>query len=123
MNILLDSFAWIELFSGSARGRKVVDLINKENKIYTTVLNLYEVYYKTLERYSESKADEYNNYIKENAEIISIDKEIVKEAAKLKIKTKLPAIDALVYAAAKKTDAKVVSGCPHFKKISNAYQI
>ncbi len=116
MNILLDSYAWIELFSGSESGRKVKDLKVK-GEFYTTKLNLYEVYYKTMERYGRAKADEFYEYMLQNATIIELTDALVKLSAELKLAYKLPAIDSITYAAARMVKATAVSGCEHFKKI------
>ncbi|MDI6856272.1 MAG: hypothetical protein QMD21_05770 [Candidatus Thermoplasmatota archaeon] len=40
------------------------------------------------------------------------------KAVELKKEFKLPATDCLIYAAAKINNAKLLSGCPHFKKLS-----
>ena len=115
-NILLDSYAWIELLTGTEKGRKVKEL-NEGAEVYTTRLNLYEVYYRMIEIYGKPKADEFYEYMLQNAKIVELDDALVKYAADMKIGFKLPAIDSITYAAAKITNASVVSGCEHFKKI------
>ena len=50
MSILLDSWAWIEVFKGTEKGDKILEIITRAikngDKIYTTTGNLYEVYYR-----------------------------------------------------------------------------
>jgi predicted nucleic acid-binding protein len=58
MNILVDSFAWLELFQGSGKGKRFLQIL-KENRggIYTSVLNLYEIRYRVEELKDAKTAD------------------------------------------------------------------
>lgn len=118
MKLLLDSFALIEFFRGTALGEQIKEYIEKSEEVIITVLNLYEVGYRIEQDYSKRHAENYLRSLKTHYKIIDIDEETAAKAVELKKEFKLPALDCLIYAAAKINNAKVVSGCSHFKKLS-----
>ncbi|ATZ60650.1 MAG: PIN domain-containing protein [Methanosarcinales archaeon Met12] len=73
MNILIDSFAWLELFQGSVTGRKVLHIL-KENagQIYTSVLNLYEIRYRVEEIRDAKTADEFVKTVENHAKSLDV---------------------------------------------------
>lgn len=122
MNILLDSFALIELFKGSKIGAEVKRIISESSGVFTTSANLYEVYYRLEELVGKSQAVEAINEILVSADSIPIDDTVALKASKLKkifaVKG-MGASDYFVLAAAKEKQAKIVSGDPHFKGFKN----
>ncbi len=118
MKLLLDSFALIEFFKGGALGEQVKKLLEKSEDIIITVLNIYEVGYRIEQDYSKKQAGEYLKSLKMHYRIVNLDDEIAMKAIELRRDFKLPTIDCLIYAAAKINNAKVVSGCSHFKKLA-----
>jgi predicted nucleic acid-binding protein len=44
-NILVDSFAWLEVLNGSDRGKIAPAVMKESNKVFTSVLNIYEIKY------------------------------------------------------------------------------
>jgi predicted nucleic acid-binding protein len=118
MKLLLDSFALIEFFKGSALGDQVKKYIEKSEEVMITVLSLYEVGYRIEQDYSKRHAENYLKSLKIHYKIIDVNEETATKAVELKKEFKLPAIDCLIYAAAKINNAKVVSGCLHFKRLS-----
>ncbi len=122
MNILLDSFAIIELMKGSPLGAKVKQIFQQSGDAFTTSANLYEVKYR-LEEISGPKAAE--DAIEEtlvSVESIAIDNKIALRASALKKKfagRKIGAIDFFVLATAEEFNLKIVSGDPHFKGLAN----
>ncbi len=118
MNILLDSFAIIELMKGSEAGAKVKQIYQEATEAFTTSANIYEIKYR-LEEIAGPKAAE--NAIDEtllSVTSIPIDDKIALEAGALKKKLAgrgMGAIDLFVLAAARQKGLKIVSGDPHFK--------
>jgi len=54
---LVDSFAWMELFHGSERGKKVLEAIRQnKTEIYTSVLSICEISYRIHEIEDEKTA-------------------------------------------------------------------
>ena len=117
MTLVLDTFALVELFEGSEKGKLVKKLIEKDNDVYISVLTIYELGTYLEREIGKKGSDPYIRSISTHYKMINIDEDISFIAIGLKPKTKLPAIDCLIYASAKSVNAKVVSGCKHFKNI------
>lgn len=120
MIVLFDSWAWIEYSSNSLVGEKIRSIyLDKTNTIMTTTINLYEVYHKLLKERSSSVADEVIHKIISNTKIIQLNLEIIKLASKLKIEKKLGMADSIVLASAMQYNAKLLTGDPDFKNITD----
>lgn len=122
--LLLDSFAWLEILSGSERGRKALKIINDADELYTSVLNLYEVRYRAEEISGEGKALEIIKKIKENCKILDIDERIALEGGRVKLQNRrMGAVDCLLLATARVKRLKILSGDEHFKGLENVVLI
>ncbi|ODS42197.1 MAG: hypothetical protein MSIBF_02345 [Candidatus Altiarchaeales archaeon IMC4] len=117
MNLLLDSFALIEFFKGTEKGRVIKDMIESADKILISVLCIYETHYVIEGKCSKADADKYIESLEAVYDIRDIDQSMVMKALELRRKFRLPTVDCLIYATARLNNASVVSGCPHFKKI------
>ncbi|MBI2126266.1 MAG: PIN domain-containing protein [Thaumarchaeota archaeon] len=126
MKIVIDSYAWIEIFSGSTKGEEARNSIAKADSVFTPDIVLAEVARKySREGMEETTIHERLRTILETSESLSIDDTIAIEAAKSSIQleknakeTKLskPSLfDAIVLAIAKTNRAKVLTGDQHFK--------
>lgn len=119
MNILVDSFAWLEFFQGSGKGKRFLQFL-KENRdgIYTSVLSLYEIRYRVEELKDARTADEFAKVVESYAKILDVTKDIAVEASKIKLKIKkMGAVDCLILASAKSNNLKILTGDPHFDGI------
>ncbi|MBI5227342.1 PIN domain-containing protein [Candidatus Micrarchaeota archaeon] len=111
MNILIDSWGWIEIFEGTQKADKLLQLIeNPKNTIYTTVLNVYEVWYQVTKRSSREKAEEIVNSINKHSTVFDINQPFAVKAASIHLQEGLSAIDSFVYAAASAMDCHIVTG-------------
>jgi len=123
MSLMLDTYAIIELFRGSDKGTKVKKLLGADDDISMSVLSLYETG-TVLERDIGIKGTKkYLRSIQTYYDIIDIDKEIALSAVKLRRDFKLPSIDCLIYASSRSINAKLITGCNHFKEISKQKDI
>jgi predicted nucleic acid-binding protein len=124
MKYVIDSYTWIEYFTGSRRGETVKSLIeNSEEKITPTIC-LAEVYSKTLKVESQELAEKQKAFIKEKSSLAVLDESIAVESAKLNVRMKKEIdgwglADSIVYATATIKKAEVVTGDEHFKKLKN----
>jgi len=118
---LLDSFAWIEYFTGSSRGAKVRDYIESDEPLYIPSICLTEI----KSRYLRDKKDPTTRIelITERSFIVPLDKEIALLAADVKQKHELHTIDAIVYATAQQKGLTLVTGDQHFAGIPNVEMI
>jgi len=118
--ILLDSYGWIEYFTeGPLAGKyaKYVEDVNEENTVMPTIV-VYEVYKKIKGEISEEKALEaYAQLMR--AKVIPIDISLAIEAADFSLKLGLGMADAIIYAAAKREGARIVTSDEHFKGLED----
>ena len=114
---LLDSFAWIEYFSGSGRGAKVKAYIDGTEPLYTPSICLTEV----KARYLRDKKDPTTslNFIMERSFIVSLDLEIALRAADVKQQHGLHTVDAIIYATALRRNMTLITGDQHFRSLQN----
>lgn len=116
MILIVDSWAWLATTDDTKSADIVFSYLeNKENKIYTTVLNLYEIYYRVKEKSNEVEANQFIESIRTKAIILNIDETLALLAGRIHLKEKLSAVDAFVYATALKLDGNILTGDPHFK--------
>ena len=118
MILIVDTWIWLKLLESNDDPfyeKCITYLKNKNNQPYTTVLNIYEIFYLAMDRLDQEQALEFIQTIKNKALVISIEESIAMEAAKIHRSLALPAIDAFVYAAGLKYNADILTGDPHFK--------
>ena len=116
--MVLDTYALFLLFSGGEKGEKVRKILRKETNVFISVLSLYEIGTAITKQISRKKAEEYLRAIRVYYRILDVNEKTAMKAIELKRKHNMPAIDCLIYATAIMNNAKVVSGCKHFKGIS-----
>ena len=125
MSILVDSFAWLELFQGSVVGGKVLRIL-KENagQIYTSVLNLYEIRYRVEEIRDAKTADEFVKTVENHAKSLDVTRKIAIEASRTKSKMKrMGAVDCVVLASARVHGLTVLTGDPHFDDVKGVISL
>ena len=110
-----DSYAIIEINISNENYKKY-----SEKEVFTTVLNLGEVYYHYLKNHNKETAEYWNT--KTNAAIIDISVSVVLEAMQLKWehkKSNLSMADCIGYILAKKNNLKFLTGDEKFEKMTN----
>jgi len=134
VKIVIDTYAWIEIFIGSKNGEKAKEMLQKAEEIYTPDVVIAEIARKYLrEGMKEQSILERLTTIEETSEIIPIDKKIAFESAKCYLeliekaktrKLKAPSLfDAIVLATVKTLGAKLVTGDEHFEEINETLWI
>ena len=123
MSLMLDTYAIIELFRGSEKGTEVKKWLETDDDIFMSVLSLYETGTVLEREIGTKRTKKYLRSIQTHYEIIDIDKEIALFAVKLRRDFKLPSIDCLIYASTRSIKAKLITGCNHFKEISEQEDI
>lgn len=119
--ILVDSHGWIEFFSAGPLATKYEKFVKASNPadFVTPSIVLYEVYKRLKAAVGEDVALDAVAYIISNTTIVSIDRKIALNAAEASVDMKLGMADALVKAVAEDRGAKIVTGDPHFKGLSD----
>jgi predicted nucleic acid-binding protein len=130
---VVDTYAWIEVFIGSACGEKAKEIIQKSEEAYTPDVVIAEVARKYLkEGVKEQTILERLATIEETSEITPIDKNIALESAKCylelveraKERKQAPSLfDAILLATARTLGAKLLTGDEHFKGIDETIWI
>ena len=126
MKIVIDAYAWIEIFIGSEKGKRVKEAVEQADEVFTPDTVMAEVarkYYR--EGAEEQTIRERLETISAASSIISINDELALEAAKCYMKllqetkraklSKPSLFDAITLATAKLLKAKVMTGDEHFK--------
>lgn len=122
MNIVYDTYAWIEYFLGSKKGMVVRDYFDK-GTVITPLIVLLELSYKADKENWDFK--KYLNFIKAKSQIVGMNEDFVLSFGGLynKIKKEVRGIsiaDVIVLNTAILNDAKILTGDKHFADISNA---
>lgn len=119
MKYIIDSYAWIEYLEGSILGQKVHEIVtNTNNEIISLSVTIAEV----ISRVKRKKGNVEIAFkaITSNAKIIEISSQVAQEAGLLhadmrqKIKN-FGLVDSFLVILARKLDAKILTGDPHFK--------
>ena len=128
MKILVDSYAWIEIFLGTEKGQSAFKSIQDAELVLTPQIVLAEISRKYLrEGAKEQVIRSRLATISESSELSQIDETIAIESGKAyleidarakKSKSKKPGLfDAIVLAIARVNKAKVLTGDPHFRDL------
>jgi len=123
---VVDSYAWVELFIGSNKGRIVKERLGEANEVYTPDIVLAELARKYRRERVEARIVETRlSKISELSRVIPVDKSIALKASELdsELREKAKAdglsepslFDAIILATTKILDANIVTGDEHFK--------
>ncbi len=126
MNYIIDSYAWIEYLDGSDKGDKVKEVLKEQNSIHTTAITVAEIVSRA-KRKDRDTVIAYQTVIT-NSNIINVNPEIAKETGLLHAEIKkeikdFGLADAFVLQTARKLNAKIITGDPHFKGFKEAILI
>jgi len=129
MRYIVDSYAWLEYFTGTEAGRKVKVIIDSEtDEKLTPSICLAEIYAKILKTEDEEKAELRRAFIKSRSALVPLDEEVAVEAAKADavMKKKVQGwglADSIVLSTARNRNGKIVTGDPHFRGLPETYMI
>lgn len=125
MNVLVDSYGWIEYFGEGPLADKYARYIEKANtsSYITPSVVLYEVYKKIRREKTEDKALEAYAYIVSYTKIIPLDEKTALDAAEKSLEFGLGMADAIITATADNNDAKIVTSDKHFKELDDVAYI
>jgi predicted nucleic acid-binding protein len=117
---LIDSWAWVEFFAGSKTGEIVKDYVmDEDQEIIISSIHLAEIYRLALDRFDEKAAEKRRLAMIARCYLIPVDEEIAVKGAKLRHERDWGLGDALIYATAIREGAKVLTGDPHFRGLSD----
>ena len=119
--MLLDSYAWVEFFEGSEKGKKVAEIL-KKNKCFTSIVSISEIINWTLKN-NEDFEDRVKR-IESLSKILNLNRDIVITAGKINFQHKKliknwGMLDSLIYSTALYYNLNVLTGDNHFKNLEN----
>lgn len=123
--MLLDTYAWIEFFLGSEKGKKVREII-ESSKCFTSIISLAEISEWCMK--NNRDIEERFSIVKKNSVILDIDEDIAKLSGimnfhnKKKVKN-IGMMDSIVLATGAIYELKIVTGDEHFKKFENVIML
>ncbi|MGE5554914.1 MAG: PIN domain-containing protein [Methanocella sp.] len=122
----IDAYAWIEYLIGSTKGKKVAQILDADNEIYTCAVTLGEVVSK-IARMGQDPKPAYD-VILSNSHIVNVDEELPYQAVLLhcemrKTQKDFGLADAYRLAVARKLRAKILTGDPHFQRQRSNYHL
>lgn len=121
MRYIIDTFAWIEYFKGTAIGTKIRDIIESGENVTPTIV-LAELKNKFVE-WKRTDFDEKLLFIKSNSEVIPLDEDVAILSGEIRATINIKGIgliDCILIAMSRLYDLKVLTGDPHFKDLDEA---
>ena len=120
--MLLDSYAWIEFFQASEKGKRVEQILSSK-KCYTSIVSVSEVIEWCLKN-SRDYQDRISR-MERLSQIIPLNKKIVMLSGKINFEHKKKIkgwgmMDSMIYSTAVIYGLRVLTGDQHFKKLDNA---
>ncbi|MCJ7429596.1 PIN domain-containing protein [Candidatus Bathyarchaeota archaeon] len=128
MKIVVDAYAWIEIFIGSERGKRAKEILEQADEVYTPDTVMAEVARKYCREGAEERTPQARLEIIAGAsDIVLIDIKLALEAAKCYTRLAREAkrrrlatpslFDAMPLAAARLLKAKILTGDEHFRNL------
>jgi predicted nucleic acid-binding protein len=123
--IVFDTYAWIEYFNATKKG-VIVEKYLEEKEVITPSIVLLELSYK-----SDKEGWDFNkylNFIKSNSKIVGVNEKFIltfgKSYNNIKKQVKTIGItDIIIIHTAKISEAQILTGDEHFKKIENVIML
>jgi predicted nucleic acid-binding protein len=126
--ILVDTWAWLEMMTGSGPGDRVRTVIRNNPDIFISVLTLYELRYQVERLQDYARAESIASRIASQAGIILVDTETAILAGAIKADQKkrgssMGAVDCMILATARLHGLKILSGDKHFTGLEECLEI
>ena len=119
---LLDTWAWIEFYTGSEKGEKIYNLLESNEKCYTSIISLAELSdnYHSGTLQSDHNWDEVKNFVESKTEIIKLDPETCGKAGKTKKEERqkhsdISLMDTIILTKAREKELKIITGDKHLQ--------
>jgi ribonuclease VapC len=127
-NIVLDSFALLSFFHKEPGWERVKEvfysLSSEKQQAILSIINWGEFYYIVKRRVGKIKADETLALLEQlPVRILSVDDELVKEAADIKADFAVSYADAFCIATARRSEAEILTNDPEFKLVEHLVKI
>lgn len=123
--MLIDSYAWIEFFIGSDKGKKVGKILEDE-KNFTSIVSVAEIVEWCLKNGKD--VEYFTNVMKNYSVILNLNEHICKFSGRINFERKKKVggwgmIDLFILATALMYDMQILTGDNHFSDIENAVML
>ena len=122
MTVLVDSWAWIEYFKGMPAAQKAREIIESNEQMFVSAINVSEIYLFLLGN-KPSEAEKLIKFVLNSSFVIPVETNLSLKAAKIKHEHKMGLADAIVMATAEENNAKILTGDDDFKNMQNVIYI
>ena len=124
MAVLIDSNIWLDYFAGGQRARKVLHLIEQDQRtILISAINVTDLFHQFLKRKNKNDAEKMVELVSRYGFIVPVESSIALQAARLQHQQGLSLADALIYATAQEHHALLVTGDKDFKGMKDVEYI
>jgi len=120
--VLVDSSGWIEFLGDGPRADKFAPYFEHEERIIMPAIVLYEVYKKLLSAEVPTAADRFLSAAF-RTRVIPLDDRLALFAARISLDRRLAMADAMIYATALVSGARIVTMDAHFRGLLEAIVI
>jgi len=121
MTAIFDSSAWIEYFAASPKGERVRELVEGNDAKCTPAVCLLEIMAKYLREGRDPS--ERIDFICGTSSIFSLSKEVCLQAADMRQKHGLHAVDSMIYSVARTLKGTLYTCDRHFQKLDDVVVI
>jgi predicted nucleic acid-binding protein len=116
---LVDSSGWIEFLGDGPLADRFAPYFEREERLIVPAIVLYEVYKKLLSVQGSMAADRFLSAAL-RARVVPIDERLALLAARISLDRRLAMADAMIYATALVSGARLVTSDSHFKGLPEA---
>lgn len=122
--MLFDTSAWIEFLTGSEKGKRIEEILNKEEN-FTSITTLAEITFWCLKNNLENKIESYLSGINKGSKILDLNQNLVTLAGRLNYERKgtnknWGMMDSFVLATSFLYGLKILTKDSDFKDLPNA---
>jgi predicted nucleic acid-binding protein len=112
---IVDSSGWVEYLGGGPKADLFAEYLENPETLLLPSIVVYEVYKKMLREQSQTLAERFlsNAFGFQGREIL-LDVSLAALAARASLSTNLPMADAIIYAAAREHQARLITSDAHF---------
>ena len=115
MTLVIDSWAWVELFRKGPHADRVALEIEKHSDALVSAVSVFEVGRRIQRDFCKDACMDSAHIMLKKARVVPVTIEETYTALRLIQEHKLHVTDALIYATAVNHDCKLLTGDPHFK--------
>jgi len=121
MSVTFDTYAWLEYFFGTPKGKSVKKIVDSGETIFTPTFGLLELKrkYLALNEEYQTKVE----FIRQRSQLVAADESIALSAADWIHSRGLHSSDALIYATALSKRSKLLTGDPHFRGLDDVQML